>query len=166
MDVKKLYDDYEAYIIEMRRWFHRHPELSLKEQNTSRKIQEELQGMGIPFEVLAPNCGVAATIKGGKEGKTIALRADIDALPVKEETGLEFTSENEGVMHACGHDAHIAMMLGAAKVLNEVKEELAGTVICVFQVAEETGFGYKEVLDYFDSIGGVDSARFRRERSC
>ena len=105
MDVKKLYDDYEAYIIEMRRWFHRHPELSLKEQNTSRKIQEELQGMGIPFEVLAPNCGVAATIKGGKEGKTIALRADIDALPVKEETGLEFTSENEGVMHACGHDA-------------------------------------------------------------
>ena len=157
MDVKKLYDDYEAYIIEMRRWFHRHPELSLKEQNTSRKIQEELQGMGIPFEVLAPNCGVAATIKGGKEGKTIALRADIDALPVKEETGLEFTSENEGVMHACGHDAHIAMMLGAAKVLNEVKEELAGTVICVFQVAEETGFGYKEVLDYFDSIGGVDS---------
>ena len=88
MDVKKLYDDYEAYIIEMRRWFHRHPELSLKEQNTSRKIQEELRGMGIPFEVLAPNCGVETCIKGGKEGKTIALRADIDALPVKEETGL------------------------------------------------------------------------------
>ncbi len=157
MDVKKLYDGCEAYMIEMRRWFHRHPELSLKETNTSQKIQEELKGMGIPYQVLAPNCGVAATIKGGKEGKTIALRADIDALPVKEDTGLEFASENEGIMHACGHDAHIAMMLGAAKVLNEIREELAGTVICVFQVAEETGFGYQEVIDYFDSIGGVDS---------
>lgn len=157
MDVKKLYDEYEAYIIEMRRWFHRHPELSLKEQNTSMKIREELDRMGISYEVLAPNCGVAATIKGKNPGKTIALRADIDALPVREETGLAFASENDGVMHACGHDAHIAMMLGAARVLNEIKDELNGTVICVFQVAEETGFGYKEVLEYFDSIGGVDS---------
>ena len=157
MDVKKLYDEYEAYIIEMRRWFHRHPELSLKEKETSLKIQEELRGMGISYEVLAPNFGVVATIKGKQPGKTVALRADIGGLPVKEETGLEFASENAGVMHACGHDAHIAMMLGAARVLNEIKEELTGTVLCVFQVAEETGFGYQEVLDYFDSIGGVDA---------
>lgn len=140
MDVKKLYDDYEAYIIEMRRWFHRHPELSLKEQNTSRKIQEELQGMGIPFEVLAPNCGVAATIKGGKEGKTIALRADIDALPVKEETGLEFTSENEGVMHACGHDMHAAVLFGVLKTFAEAPD-FRGTLFGLFQPGEECNPG-------------------------
>ncbi len=157
MDVKKLYDEQEAYIIEMRRWFHRHPEVSLQEKNTSAKIREELENMGIPYVELKPNYGIVATIQGGGQGKTIALRADIDALPVKEETGLVFQSENEGVMHACGHDAHIAMLLGAAKVLNEMKEELNGTVRCVFQVAEETGFGYQEVLDYFDSTGGVDA---------
>lgn len=156
MDVKKLYDEQEAYIIEMRRFFHRHPEVSLKERNTSLKIQEELGRWGIPYEELKPNYGVVATIRGGKEGKTLALRADMDALPVKEETGLPFASENEGTMHACGHDAHVAMLLGAARVLNEVKDELAGTVKCVFQVAEETGQGYQEVLEYFKSIGGVD----------
>lgn len=156
MDVKKLYDEQETYIIEMRRWFHRHPEVSLKEKNTSLKIREELKSMGIPYEELLPNFGVVATIKGGKEGKTFALRADIDALPVTEETGLPFVSENVGAMHACGHDAHIAMLLGAVRVLNEVKDELCGTVKCVFQVAEETGKGYQEVLDYFKSIGGVD----------
>ena len=99
MDVKKLYDEYEAYIIEMRRWFHRHPELSLKEKETSLKIQEELRGMGISYEVLAPNFGVVATIKGKQPGKTVALRADIDALPVKEETGLEFASENTCLLY-------------------------------------------------------------------
>lgn len=140
MDVKKLYDDYEAYIIEMRRWFHRHPELSLKEQNTSRKIQEELRSMGIPFEVLAPNCGVAATIKGGKEGKTIALRADIDALPVKEETGLEFASENEGVMHACGHDMHAAVLFGVLKTFAEAPD-FRGTLFGLFQPGEECNPG-------------------------
>lgn len=157
MDVKKLYDEQEAYIIEMRRWFHRHPEVSLQEKNTSAKIREELEKMGVPYVELKPNYGIVANIQGGGEGKTIALRADIDALPVKEETGLDFTSENDGVMHACGHDAHIAMLLGAVKVLNEVKAELSGTVRCVFQVAEETGYGYREVLDYFDSTGGVDA---------
>ena len=157
MDVKKLYDDNEAYIIEMRRWFHRHPETSLHEKETSLKIREELDHMGASYEVLAPNYGIAVTIKGRRKGRTIALRADIDARPVKEETGLAFASEHEGVMHACGHDAHIAMLLGAVKALNQMKDELDGTVVCVFQVAEETGFGYQEVLDYFDSIGGVDS---------
>lgn len=156
MDVKKLYDEQEDYIIEMRRWFHRHPEVSLQEKNTSAKIREELEKMEVPYVELKPNYGLVATIQGGGPGRTVALRADIDALPVKEETGLEFQSENTGVMHACGHDAHIAMLLGAVKALNTVKAELKGTVKCVFQVAEETGKGYQEVLDYFDSIGGVD----------
>lgn len=158
MDVKKLYDEYETYIIEMRRWFHQHPEVSMKEDKTSEKIQEELNKMGIPFTVLAPNKGIAAVIKGEKgTGKKLAIRADIDALPVKEETNLPFASENEGVMHACGHDSHAAMLLGAAKVLNEIRSELQGTVICIFQVAEEIGYGYEEVLNYLDSIGGVDA---------
>lgn len=157
MDVKKLYKEQQSYIIELRRWFHRHPELSLQEEHTSQKIQEELTKMGIPFQVLAPNHGIAATIKGGLgEGKTLVLRADIDALPVQEETGLEFASENPGVMHACGHDAHAAMLLGVAKVLNQLKDQFKGTLICLFQVAEETGYGYQEALDYFESIGGID----------
>lgn len=156
MEIKKLFDVYEKEIIENRRWFHQHPEVSLKERETSAKIKDELDKMGIPYKELTPNYGIAATIKGGRPGKTLAIRADIDALPVKEETGLSFTSQYEGVMHACGHDAHAAMLLGAAKVLNEIREELNGTIICVFQVAEEIGLGYREVLDYFESIGGVD----------
>lgn len=154
MDIKKLFQEQENYLIEMRRWFHRHPELSLKEKLTSKKIQEELTGMGIPFEVLAPNYGVVATINGeGGEGKKIVLRADIDALPVQEETGLSFASETKGVMHACGHDAHAAMLLGAAYALNQCKKHFAGTVYCLFQVSEENGQGYQEALEYFETKG-------------
>lgn len=156
MDIKKIYDEANDYIIAMRRWFHRHPEKSLEEKLTSAKIREELDAMGVSYELLAPNYGIVATIEGKQKGKTLALRADIDALPVTEETGLEFASEHEGNMHACGHDAHIAMLLGAVRALNQLKDELNGTVKCVFQVAEETGFGYQEVLDYFESIGGID----------
>lgn len=156
-DLKTMFREAEPYIIEMRRWFHRHPEVSLEEKATSAKIKEELTAMGIQWEELPPNTGVVATIVGGKGGdKTIAARADIDALPVAEETGLPFVSENPGVMHACGHDAHIAMLLGLAKVLNEMKDELSGTVKLIFQSAEEIGLGYKEVIEYLDSIGGVD----------
>lgn len=156
MDIGKFFKEQEDYIIEMRRWFHRHPELSFEEEVTSNKIKEELDKMGVEYKLLEPNHGLVAIINGDKTNKTIAVRADIDALPVTEETGLEFTSENPGKMHACGHDAHIAMLLGAVRALNEVKDELNGRVVCVFQVAEEVGGGYKEVLEYFESIGGVD----------
>lgn len=156
MDIKKLFDDHEHEIIENRRWFHRHPEVSFEEKVTSERICQKLEEMGIPYERLLPNYGIVATIEGGKKGKTLALRADIDALPVSEETGLPFTSENPGKMHACGHDSHAAMLLGAAYILNEVRQELCGTVKCVFQVAEETGGGYREVLDYFEKTGGID----------
>lgn len=146
----------EPYIIEMRRWFHAHPELSLQEKETSARIREELEKMGISVERLEPNYGLIGTIEGKAKGKTIMVRADIDALPVKEETGLEFASKNEGCMHACGHDAHIAMLLGVAKVLSEMKDELNGTVKLLFQVAEETGHGVQEVLEYIERTGGVD----------
>ena len=151
-----LFQENEGYIIRTRRYFHQHPELSLKEEETSAKIKDELEQMGIPYEELKPGYGVVGTIlgKGGK--KRIAARADIDALPVDEDTGLEFASCNSGAMHACGHDAHIAMLLGAAKALNSIKDELNGQVKLIFQSAEEIGLGYQEVLDYLEAIGGVD----------
>ena len=156
MKTAKLCAEQEAYIIEMRRWFHRHPEPSLQEEKTSQRIQEELKQMGIPFVVLVPHFSVIATIQGKKPGRKMALRADIDALPVREETGLPYASEQEGLMHACGHDAHIAMMLGAARVLNSLRDEISGTVYCVFQVAEEIGLGHQEVIDHLDAVGGAD----------
>lgn len=157
MNISKCFKETEPYIIEMRRWFHQHPEVSLLEKETSAKIQAELTAMGISFEELKPNYGIVATIRGKAEGKSILIRADIDALPVQEETGLSFESCNKGVMHACGHDAHAAMLLGAAKVLNQLKDTFDGTVKLLFQSAEEIGLGVEEALSYLDRTGGVDT---------
>lgn len=156
MKIQKLYDKVEQYVIEMRRWFHSYPELSLEEKKTSDKIKEELDKMGIEYEELKPNYGIMATINGEKKGKTIVVRGDIDALPVEEKTELPFASKHKGVMHACGHDAHIAMLLGTAKVLNEIKNELQGRVFLLFQVAEEIGKGVEEAIDYIEKNGGAD----------
>ena len=115
----------QGYMTEVRRDIHAHPELGRQETRTQALILKELQEMGIECAPCA-DTGVVGRIRGGKEGKTIGLRADIDALPVKEETGLPFASQNEGVMHACGHDLHAASLLGAAKLLNAHKEERYG----------------------------------------
>jgi len=152
MGFREYFREIEPVLVQLRRWFHEHPERSLQEENTAGKIREELDGMGIPWQNLPPGHGVVGVIRGGGEGKTIALRADTDALPVSEATGLPFASRNKGVMHACGHDAHIAMLLGAAKALNERRDHLSGTVLCVFQPAEEIGQGHQEVLEYFRSV--------------
>lgn len=144
MNFKELAEQTEAYIIEQRRWCHRHPELSWEEVKTTDHIAEELASMGYEVHRFPDHPGCWALLKGGKakEGcKTILLRADIDALPVEEKTGLPFASENKGVMHACGHDNHISMLLGAAKMLMSVKDELEGNVKFFFQSAEETGCG-------------------------
>ena len=124
------------YVINLRRYFHENPELSWKEVNTSKRIQKEMDEMGIPYEVVK-EIGVIGHIKGKGEGKNLGIRADIDALPVKEETGLPFASKNEGVMHACGHDAHISILLGTAKILNDLKDEFNGEILIIFQPAEE-----------------------------
>lgn len=124
------------YVINLRRYFHENPELSWKEVNTSKRIQKEMDKMGIPYEVVK-EMGVIGHIKGKGEGKKLGIRADIDALPVKEETGLPFASKNEGVMHACGHDAHISILLGTAKILNDLKDEFKGEILIIFQPAEE-----------------------------
>lgn len=152
-DIKKLAHEVFPYVVEMRRDFHRHPEPSFEEFRTTDRIAEELDKMGIPYRRFDPT-GLVAEIKGGKPGKCIFLRADIDALSVKEETGLEFASENEGFMHACGHDNHAAMLLGAAKVLSSIKDDLCGSVKLVFQPAEELAMGAKHII----AQGAVDGA--------
>lgn len=124
------------YVINLRRYFHENPELSWEEVNTSKRIRKELEEMNIPYE-LVKDIGVIGHIKGKGEGKRLGIRADIDALPVKEETGLSFASKNEGIMHACGHDAHISILLGAARILNELKDEFKGEILIIFQPAEE-----------------------------
>ncbi len=153
-NIQKLGEKYKDYMVEMRRYFHENPEPSTEEYNTSAKIKEELDKMGISY-VSAAGTGVIGTIQGGKPGKTVALRADMDALQVKECTGLPFASKKEGLMHACGHDGHIASLLGAAKILNEIKDEIQGTVKLFFQPAEETAWGAKKMIEE-GALEGVD----------
>lgn len=147
--------EYEQYIIDLRRDFHINPELSFKEIRTSQVVCDELDKMGISYVRLENNC-VVGRIKGSKEGKSIAIRADMDALPIVEENKKDYTSQNEGIMHACGHDGHTAMLLGAARMLADVKDELKGDIFLCFQSAEEVGGGAFEILDYLKEEGGVD----------
>lgn len=132
-------------IIEIRRYLHAHPELEFEEINTSKYICKILDEFGIEYKYPIAKTGVCALIKGANPGKTILLRADIDALPVFEEVPSDFKSVTEGIMHACGHDAHTAIMLGAAFVLNKMKDQLCGNVKIVFQPAEE-GVGGAEPM--------------------
>ena len=125
----------------MRHHLHQNPELSYKEFETSAFIQQKLKDIGIGFQILAKT-GVVAIIKGkNPEKKVIALRADIDALPIAEENNVDYRSRNHGVMHACGHDVHTTCLLGAAKILNETKEEWEGTIKLIFQPGEEKNPG-------------------------
>ncbi len=127
----------QEQLIDFRRDLHEHPEVSGEEYETSRKIQAKLTQYGIPFKTGFAKTGVLGIIEGGKPGPTVALRADMDALPITEKTNLAFASKREGSMHACGHDAHTTMLLGAGSLLNERKSEISGTVLLVFQPAEE-----------------------------
>lgn len=155
MEIKELVKQNKDYVISLRRHFHQYPEASMEEYETSKKIKEELDKMGIEY-VSCAGTGVVATIKGANPGKTIALRADIDALSVEELTDVEFKSKNEGMMHACGHDSHISMLLGAAKILNGIKDQINGTVKLLFQPAEETGKGAFAMIDD-GALEGVDA---------
>ena len=145
-EVDRLAADAQAQVVEWRRWFHENPELSNREFNTSARVAGILTGMGLEPRTGIAHTGVVAIIEGGKPGPLVAIRADMDGLPVTEETGLPFASvvrgeyngQEVGVMHACGHDSHMAMVLGAASVLNAVKEELPGSVMLIFQPAEES----------------------------
>lgn len=150
---------HEDYIINMRRYFHENPELSNQEHNTVKTIAAELDSMGIDY-VIVENGGILATIKGATDnGKAVLLRADIDALPVQETPdnlkvgGRTCISKVDGVMHACGHDGHIAMLLGAAKILSEKKSELAGTVYLCFERGEEAVGNVGYIFAYIEKQG-------------
>lgn len=155
MNFKALAEETEDYIIEQRRYFHAHPELSFEEINTTKAIGEQLKAMGLVPNFYPDYTGLWTLIEGeaaGAKAKTVALRADIDALPVEEHTGLAFASENKGVMHACGHDCHIAMLLGGIKMLVAHKAELKGNVKIIFQAAEESCHG----AEYYVQHGFLD----------
>ena len=124
-----------------RHYLHQHAELSFQEHETTAYLIDQLEKLGIPVQSFQDYTGCIATIKGGKPGRTVMLRADIDALPIQENSGVDFQSEHPGVMHACGHDCHAAMLLGAARLLWERREELRGTVKLLFQAAEEVFVG-------------------------
>lgn len=138
-------DDIEAQVIEWRRDFHQYPELSNREFETAKKIEKELRRLGLAVETGVAHTGVVGVLKGGKPGPTVALRADMDALPVTERVDVPFASKVKstylnkevGVMHACGHDTHVAMLLGAAEILTSMKDQLEGNVVFIFQPAEE-----------------------------
>ena len=142
---KKLINDIEPKVIEWRRYFHENPELSNREFNTSKKIAEHLKSLGLEVQTGIAHTGVVGILKGNKPGPVVALRADIDGLPVTERTPVPFASKvkseyngiETGVMHACGHDTHIAILMGTAEVLSKLKNEIKGTVKFIFQPAEE-----------------------------
>jgi amidohydrolase len=133
------------YLVHARKYFHMYPELSCHEYETAKYIKGELEKFKVPYEVTGEN-SIVAIIRGKREGKTVALRGDIDALPIQENTGIDFASRNEGVMHACGHDCHATFMLGAAKILNELKDEISGSVKVIFQEGEEIGAGAIKIM--------------------
>lgn len=144
--VKKLSKQYADEFIQIRHHLHAHPELSYKEFETSKFIQQKLTELNIPFEVKAVT-GVVGLIKGKNPTKrVVALRGDMDALPITEENNIDYKSTNPGVMHACGHDVHTTCLLGAAKILNELKDEWEGTVKLIFQPGEEKNPGGASIL--------------------
>jgi len=142
----------ESKVIEWRRDIHQNPELSNREFKTAEKIAKHLESLGIEVHTGVAKTGVVGVLKGGKPGKVVALRADMDALPVTERVDLPFKSEvtavfngqTTGVMHACGHDTHVAMLMGVAEVLSKMKSDLSGTVVFIFQPAEEGAPGDEE----------------------
>ncbi len=155
MDIHKVAEKYGEYQVNMRRYFHQNPELSWKEYNTSKVVKEELDKIGVPWRSCGGETGVLATIQGRKPGKTILIRGDMDALEVEEKTGLPYASQHNGVMHACGHDCHISMMLTAAHILQDMRDDLCGTVKLAFQPAEEMVEGAVAMIKE-GALDGVD----------
>ena len=147
MDIKKRVDEIFDELVTIRRDFHMHPELSQNEFRTNSKICDYLNEWGIEYKSGIADTGVVGLIRGKQEGKTVAIRADIDALPIYEKSNESYCSINNGVMHACGHDAHTTILLGVAKILKEMEDTLQGNVKLLFQPAEETIGGAQRMVN-------------------
>lgn len=177
--ITKLGEQFEQEVIRLRRYFHQHPEVGAHEVETSRYVREQLDAMGVPYRVVEGKrppefadertefigTGLIATISGTAPGaydadgnpvRRVALRTDMDALPIRERTEAPYASQNEGVMHACGHDCHMAMMLGAIRILNGMRDRLRGEVRVIFQPAEEISIGARDMIAA-GALEGVDA---------
>jgi amidohydrolase len=145
-NIHQLVSEQKDLIIKIRRDLHRIPETAYTEKKTSAYVTDYLSSLGLEVQTGIAQFGVVGLLNTGRPGPTLMIRADMDALPLKEDTGLDFASEHEGAMHACGHDAHMAMVLGAATVLNKIKDELTGNIKFLFQPAEEGPGGAKPMV--------------------
>ena len=145
LEINREIIELSEYIINMRRYLHMHPEMGLEEYNTSKTIKNELDKMKVAYTSTAKT-GIKATIGNGN-GMHIALRADMDAIRVQEKTQVEYASVNDGIMHACGHDGHMAALLGAIKVLKKYEDEIDGTIDFIFQPSEENCKGAKMIIE-------------------
>jgi len=155
MKVKELVEKNKDEIISWRREFHENPELSWEEIRTGNRVCEELTKLNIKIKRVAKT-GVLGILKGDKPGKTVALRADMDALPIQEANNIPYKSKKEGIMHACGHDGHTAMLLGAAKILKQMRDKIKGTIIFIFQPAEEKAQGASKIIEE-GAVKGIDA---------
>jgi hippurate hydrolase len=144
---QEVEENFGKKIVALRRDIHREPELGFDTERTAEKVLGALDGLPLDIETGIAKNGIVATLEGEGDGPTVALRADMDALPILEDTGLPFASETEGTMHACGHDGHTSMLVGAAHALSGMRDRLGGTIKFVFQPAEEGGGGGKVMVD-------------------
>lgn len=156
MNILELAKQYRDYTVGLRREFHSNPEPALEEFETIKRIERELKSIGIPYEIVGET-GIVATIQGNKEGKKVALRGDIDALEVDDLKDVPYKSKNPGLCHACGHDGHTAMLITAGRILYENIDKLNGTVLLIFQPAEESISGAKKMLAEKNFLEDVDS---------
>ena len=145
--VQHVQESFADKIVELRRDIHREPELGFGTEKTAQKVLDALDGLPLEIQTGVAENGVVATLKGEGDGPTVGLRADMDALPIHEETGLEFASGTDGKMHACGHDGHTSMLVGAAHALSGMRDRLNGTVKFIFQPAEEGGGGGRVMVE-------------------
>ncbi|MCF8131052.1 MAG: amidohydrolase [Deltaproteobacteria bacterium] len=146
IDIKKRVRDQSDLISKLRRDLHRIPETAYTEKKTSRYVADYLKTLGFDVKTGIARYGVVGSLEGGRPGKTLMIRSDMDALEIEEETGLAFSSTHEGVMHACGHDAHMSMVLAAATILRQMKDQLKGTIKFLFQPAEEGPGGAEAMI--------------------
>ncbi|MFZ5966051.1 MAG: M20 metallopeptidase family protein [Bacillota bacterium] len=145
-EIKNRAEALKDWLMEVRRDFHMHPELGMEEIRTRDKIAGYLEEMGIPYQIGIAKTGIVGLIKGKEPGRTVALRADMDALPMVDEKDVPYKSQLEGKMHACGHDAHMTILLGTARVLNEMKDNIKGNIKLLFQPAEESVGGAEKMI--------------------